>query len=165
MQYDISYLMEAILKENQVVDNLVELALHKKQAIILGDLAELNEIMRQENRMALALEQSEEKRHSASLELARVLGLEDLTAASLIDGLRQREVAEAERLSDIIVNSLAFNLERLQDLNQDNALLLEQSLAFVESMEALLTRQRETTYSAGGAVKDSPTRSLLDKRI
>lgn len=164
MQYDISYLMEAILKENQVVDNLVELALHKKQAIILGDLAELNEIMRQENRMALALEQSEEKRHSASLELARVLGLEDLTAASLIDGLRQREVAEAERLSDII-NSLAFNLERLQDLNQDNALLLEQSLAFVESMEALLTRQRETTYSAGGAVKDSPTRSLLDKRI
>jgi flagellar biosynthesis/type III secretory pathway chaperone len=73
-------------------------------------------------------------------------------------------MADTARLSDSI-DTLAANLERLKDLNRNNTVLLEQSLTYVESIEALLTRQRETTYSAGGSVKESPSRSVLDKRV
>lgn len=166
MHYNISRLIDGILIENQVVADLVDLASQKKQAIILGELAELNEVMRRENHLTQALEKTETQRHAESLKLVRVLGVkeEDLTASSLINVLHEVGVPDTERLAEG-VKDLAFNLERLKDLNQINATLLEQSLAFVENMEALLTRQRETTYSAGGAVKDSPTHNVLDKRI
>ena len=52
----------------------------------------------------------------------------------------------------------------LKDMNRHNTALLEQSRLY-ENMEALLTRQRQTTYSAGGSVEDSPTRSVLDRRV
>jgi flagellar biosynthesis/type III secretory pathway chaperone len=72
--------------------------------------------------------------------------------------------SEAARLEKELAD-LAGNLERLKDMNRHNTALLEQSLAYVENMEALLTRQRQTTYSAGGSVEDSPTRSVLDRRV
>lgn len=164
MRIEISRLTECIMTENQVLTDLINLANSKKQAIILEDIAELTEIMRQESHLIHVLEKTEAQRHAGSVALARSVGLkeEELTASSLIDHLNAS--SEAARLSEAIDN-LVHSLELLKEMNQNNTILLEQSLAFVENMEALLTRQRQTTYSAGGSVNDNPTRSVLDKKV
>lgn len=165
MQNDISQLIECIMVENQVIAELIDSTARKKQAVILGDLTELSGIMRQESHLLQALEKAETGRQAESLALAQSLGIkEELTASSLVARLAEREAPDTARLAEAI-SELAINLDCLRGLNRNNKVLLEQSLAFVENMEALLTRQRETTYSAGGSVKDSPTRSVLDKRV
>lgn len=166
MRYDVSRLTESILAENQVITDLIDLAQQKKQAVILGEIDELTGIMRRENHLLHALEKAEAGRDEESRALARSVGIEteDLTASSLVTRLKESGTADTVRLSDSI-DTLAANLERLKDLNRNNTVLLEQSLTYVESIEALLTRQRETTYSAGGSVKESPSRSVLDKRV
>lgn len=163
MHYNISQLIECVLTENQVIADLIDSATRKKQAVILGDITELSGIMRQENHLLLALEQAEARRQTEILALAESLGSQgELTASALVD--REWGAPDTARLAEGIAD-LAYNLDRLRELNRNNNVLLEQSLAFVENMEALLTRQRETTYSAGGSVKDGPTRSVLDKRV
>jgi len=166
MQQDINRLSDSISIQTGLVSDLLRLALEKRQAIILGNLNELNEIMRRENQLVRSLQMAETQRQGAALDVARQLGIEEskLTASLLVDALQRIGVVDSRRLSEE-VEELAFNLDRLKEVNQANAELLEQSLAFIESVEALLTRQRETTYSAGGSVKDGPARSVLDKRI
>lgn len=166
MRIEISRLTECIMTENQVLTDLINLANSKKQAIILEDIAELTEIMRQESHLIHVLEKTEAQRHAESVALAQSVGLkeEELTASSLINHLNINAPSEAAVFSEAIDN-LVHSLELLKGINQNNTILLEQSLAFVENMEALLTRQRQTTYSEGGSVNDSPTRSVLDKKV
>ncbi|MGI6514582.1 MAG: flagellar protein FlgN [Syntrophomonadales bacterium] len=166
MGIDVDGLVGSISAENQVILDLISLADSKKQAIIMEDIDGLTDIMRRENQLIHALERAEAGRLAESSALARALGLgeEGLTASSLLDRLRTVAPSEAARLEKELAD-LAGNLERLKDMNRHNTALLEQSLAYVENMEALLTRQRQTTYSAGGSVEDSPTRSVLDRRV
>lgn len=166
MEININRLTECILMENQVVTDLIDLGNTKRQVVILGDITELTEIMRRESQLLKNLEKAETQRQAESLALASLVGLkeEELTASSLIDQLKGSRLSDAIRLSEEIDN-LAHNLNQLKDINQHNTVLLNQSLAFVESMEAFLTHQRETTYSEGGSVKSSPARSVLDKTI
>ncbi len=166
MGINVDGLRGAILTENRVISDLIDLAQSKKQAVIMEDIDGLTDIMRRENQLIYALERAEAERIAESNTLARSLGLseEGLTASSLLDRLITVAPSEAARLAKDL-NDLAGNLERLQDMNRHNTVLLEQSLAFVENMEALLTRERQTTYSAGGSFEDGPTRSVLDRRV
>jgi len=166
MGIDVDGLVGSISAENQVILDLISLADSKKQAIIMEDIDGLTDIMRREGQLIYALERAEAGRQAESITLARSLGIADkeLTASSLLDRLRTIAPAEAVRLAKYVAD-LTGNLERLKDMNRHNTDLLEQSLAYVENMEALLTRERQTTYSAGGAVEDGPTRSVLDRKV
>ncbi|NLB17589.1 MAG: flagellar protein FlgN [Syntrophomonadaceae bacterium] len=156
---------KCIEAENQLIEGLINSALNKRVAIIAGDLEGLNEIISQENGLVQALEKLEVERLSNQAGLVERLGVhQDVSANELIETMRVLEV-ESWFESKSLVEKLAWNLQRLQEHNAINSGLLEQSLAFIENMEVLITRESDTTYSGEGEGKGVRARSLVDKTI
>lgn len=159
--------LDTLNTENQILEQLLDLAHHKRQVVISGDIKELEQLIKRENILLHSLNRCENQRAAVQLQVMKKSGFNEssLTAMEMIRRL-ESEYPEHSRAMRELVEIMALRMRALEDLNRLNIELIGQALAFIESMEALLTMTNDTTYSAQGTVPGVSSRpGLLDTRI
>ena len=155
-------------KQNQVMDQLSQWGQDKKELIILGQVKELDELIRRESKAINELQQLEEGRFKLQKQLADKWGLDitEISAREILKRVRQNQPAFFTDLEQA-VNRLDFNLTRLRAINEHNNELLEDSLDYIGAIEASILGDKAGLYSSSGDQLDekiSHRKSLLDKK-
>lgn len=167
--------MEALLqefislvdKQNQVLDQMVEMGETKQRLVIAGKVKELDSLIQREGVQISALEKLEAARFKLQQDIGRSWAVEEpLTASAMLERIRLDNPAingEMERS----LNRLIYNLTRLKAINTHNNELIEQSLQYIETMQAMLNGDIAGTYSDKGHPVDEKSGrqiNLLDTR-
>lgn len=162
--------MEAVLrefvqvmgKENQTLDQIVALGEQKQQVIIGGKVAELDSLIQKESLLVANLEKLEDQRYK----LQQQFSVHGSTAGELVEWTGQ-EYPQLKQEFEEAINRLVFNLARLRAINNHNNELIEQSLQYIETMQAMLNGDVAGTYSDKGSPVDEKSGrriNLLDTR-
>jgi flagellar biosynthesis/type III secretory pathway chaperone len=162
--------MEAILREfiqvmdqqNQILDQMFDLGEQKQHVIIVGQLTDLDSLIQEEAGLVANLENLENQR----FKLQQQLGVQESTALELLEWAGQECLPLQGELEEAI-NRLGYNLTRLKAINNHNNELIEQSLQYIENVQAMLNGDIAGTYSdKGNPVDEKSGRqiNLLDTR-
>jgi len=149
-------------KENQTLDAMVALGEQKQRAIISGKVAELDSLIQKEAGLVTNLEKLESQR----FKLQQQLGVHDCTALEMVEWAG-REYPQLQGEFEETINRLSYNLTRLKAINNHNNELIEQSLQYIESVQAILNGDIAGTYSDKGSLVDEKSGrqiNLLDTR-
>ncbi|MGR6837103.1 flagellar protein FlgN [Syntrophomonas erecta] len=161
--------IEAINQVNNILDQLAELSYEKQQLIVLGQVRDLDRLLKKEGPLLSALEKKEEVRFQIQQELA-----DQLKAGSSLSARELLEMVPASGSSlgtdlEEAIKGLDYNITRLKAINSHNNELIEQSLDYIDYMQVLLEGDRSGTYSQQGQVEDQPAHhprpNLLDKKV
>lgn len=170
MQNLIREFIEATAKVNQTLSNLADIGIEKQQLIIANQVKELDSLIRKEGIIVTNLTRLEGARFKLQENLANVWGIsaQDLSATVLLDKVKI-EFEELAKEVEEQINQLNYNLSRLQAINTHNNELIEQSLEYIDSIQALIDGDVAGTYSAQGERSDEaparPSVNLLDKKV
>lgn len=170
MQNLIREFIEATAKVNQTLSNLADIGIEKQQLIIANQVKELDSLIRKEGIIVTNLTRLEGARFKLQENLANVWGIsaQDLSATVLLDKVKI-EFEELAKEVEEQINQLNYNLSRLQAINTHNNELIEQSLEYIDSIQALIDGDVAGTYSAQGERNDEaparPSVNLLDKKV
>lgn len=153
-------LVDALDKQNQILERLAQLAGIKKEHIILGRTKELEKLIREEGIIVSELGKWEDARFRLQKKISPAL-----SATDLVNLARQDYPHLAQALFEVL-KRLEINLGELNQLNRHNNDLLEQSLDHIAFLEAALIGNNSGAYTQNGLQsEDSPSRiSLLDRR-
>ena len=123
-------LLVGMKKEDACYTRLLELSENKRQAIIAGAVADLEEVTATEESISSDLKNLENKRVSILRDMAVVLGHEQLTVTNVIEQLdgQPKEQGDLTAARDALVDVAT----RLQTANAQNSVLLQQALEMVE---------------------------------
>ena len=125
-------LLVGMKKEDACYTRLLELSENKRQAIIAGAVADLEEVTATEESISSDLKNLENKRVSILRDMAVVLGHdgEQLTVTNVIEQLdgQPKEQSDLTAARDALVDVAT----RLQTANAQNSVLLQQALEMVE---------------------------------
>ncbi len=160
-------LINALENENQILERLVELAVAKKEHLILGQVKELEKLVRTEGIVISELGKWEDARFQLQKRLAKALPDQFPMKMEQLQSLLQRSYPHLVRRLQEVVRGLTLNLEHINRLNQHNNELLEQSLDHIAFLETVLIGNHSGAYSPDGlqpAVGPSPI-SLLDRKV
>lgn len=160
----------AIQKENEVLDQLASLGEEKQRHIVLGQLKELDGLMQREGLVVANLEKLEGTRFKLQQQINQKWGRQDSQpGASELLSRVQTETPDLYAGLEEQIHRLAYNLSRLKAINSHNHELLEQSLGYIDTLEALLEGDIAGTYSDKGQQVDEdrarPRINLLDKKV
>ncbi|MGB4303378.1 MAG: flagellar protein FlgN [Syntrophomonadaceae bacterium] len=162
--------MEAILREfvevmgkqNNILDQMAVLGEQKQRIIIAGQIKELDSLIQEEAGLVAQLEKLENQRYK----LQQKLDLPGSAAKELVEWVEQEYPLLKEEFEEA-VNRLGFNLARLKAINNHNNELIEQSLQYIETIQAILNGDIAGTYSDKGRPVDEKKGhrvNLLDTR-
>lgn len=171
MQKLIPEFIQTLIKENDLIDNLVGIGEEKRRVIILGKVQELDKLIQKEGVMAARLETLE----AARLRLHKLIAgnydvpVEELTASLLIQKTREMFPDFIEEMTREIMH-LEGSIKSLRAINQENNELIGMSLDYIETMYSMLNGEAAAgTYSDQGmqndAGPDPALMRLLDKKI
>lgn len=149
-------------KENQTLDAMVALGEQKQRAIISGKVAELDSLIQKESLLVSHLERLENQRY----QLQQQLSAHGSGADELVEWTGREYPLLKEEFEEAI-NRLGFNLARLKVINNHNNELIEQSLQYIETIQAILNGDIAGTYSDKGRPVDEKKGhrvNLLDTR-
>lgn len=154
---------DMLAREADLYGELVGLARSKQKMLVDGEIASLESILVKERDLLRTISQVEEDRYALQCDLASDLDLSpgDLTVGRLADLagpaygalLRERQ----QRLAGLI--------QELSAVNQCNAELISQALAYVDfTLEALAGAGETVGYERSGRRQGTRGRRLLDGR-
>lgn len=166
---------EILIKVIEEIFNLqldmIELANHKKEVLISGDIDELSKIINQEASWVKKLSKLEEERIAAVKQLLKEkkISNDNITITELINVLESP--TEKKQLNELNLK-LTDSIERIQQLNDLNTELIKQSLNFIENTINTITgenRQQSFTYGRDVAkqsdISSMPSsKSIFDKK-
>lgn len=167
MHLNLDEFLVLLEEENRVLLDLLALARDKRRLIILGHVNELDELMKSEGKLVMALEQIEARRFEMQNDLIQQLEMdsEDPTMDKLLQRVLQLGWPQAEPLQ-IEVEKLRETLNDLKFLNQENEDLINQSLSFIQALVEAMTRGGTTVYSHKGTMVETKGKlNLLDRKI
>lgn len=154
-----SAMLDVLAAMLPLYQRLLTLGEEKRRVLVRGDVAALQDIVKEEEKLVYAAGTLERRR--AALQAA--LPEPDLTlpawAATLAEPARSRATAVARELGETV--------SRLQRLNEINTRLVEHSLRFVHYSLSLLTHlAAPAVYSPGtDAAVAGPVQGLIDRKI
>lgn len=154
--------VEVMEKQNHILDQMAVLGEQKQQTIIAGQVKELESLIQKEAGMVVNLEKLESQRYK----LQQQFNMPGTTARELVEWVGQ-EYPQIKREIEETVTRLGYNLARLKAINDHNNELIEQSLSYIESIQALLNGDVAGTYSDKGHPVDEKSGrqiKLLDTR-
>lgn len=160
-------LIEALDKENQILEKLAVLACEKKEHVIRGKVKELENLIREEGIIISELGKWEDARFRIQNQLSeQSAAAAPLKAAELVSLVKENCPHLATGLQEAL-HHLEINLQRLNNLNRHNNELLEQSLDHIAFLEAALVGNHSGAYSQKGSQSaGSPSRiNLLDRKV
>ncbi|NLU51096.1 MAG: flagellar protein FlgN [Syntrophomonadaceae bacterium] len=167
MKVKLEEFLRILTEQNRLVQGLVELAGEKRRLVILGQVRALDELLKKEGRLVLALERLEDERYRLQGELAGQMGMDvaDLAASTLLAVVRERGFPGEDVLQEQL-ETLQAGLNSLKVLNRENEDLINQSLSFIRCLEDAITRGGSFTYSDKGALVGNRRKiSLLDQKV
>ena len=141
-------LLDVLEKEEKQYQELIELGLEKKQAVIQADINTLDQITAKEGNVASVLQNLAKRRTRVLNDMATVLGKEpgEITITKMI-GYLAGQPKEQEKLAEIKEKLLATG-EKMRTINQQNEVLLKQALEMVEFDLTLLKSMRQAPETA-----------------
>ncbi len=164
--------MEKIIEElitiiSQEIDafNRLLTTLHEKQrAIVEGEVARLNDSVRDESRLTSETQSLEAERLKRSQALAEELEMKNLNPklSEIIVSVEKKYARRLQEQRDLLKSLIG----KIQVLNKNNQFLLNYSLNFIEkSMELLLTgHDPARIYEKDGKMRQE-VRKVIDKSI
>lgn len=161
--------IETLIKENTLLDKLLELGEEKKQIVILGKIQELDKLMQKEHVTASNLEKIENTRLKLHAQIAQrwEMPVEELTADSLIEKSQADLPLFADQLKQEIEHT-ETTINRLQEVNQENNELIGMSLEYIDNMQSMLIGDLAGTYSEKGTQASEsnsrPALKIVDKK-
>ena len=125
-------LLNILSQEKDGYDRLYSLSEKKRDAIVHQKLPELEDLVNKEQDVSSDLKQLEKRRVSALSGMSAVLGHDDelLTVSQVID-LLDKQPKEQKALRDAR-EELIRSANRMQLLNEQNAILLQQAMEMVQ---------------------------------
>jgi len=153
-------LLEILSIQNRLIETLISLGQEETRALLNDDWASLQEITERQNQTAGELEEAENLRHRT---FALLAAERELPATAKLTEIIEGETVSGEELRQL-GQLLAANVLRLKDLNETNALLLRQSLVYVQKMLNLITVNNQT-YGSGGSVRKENDSNRLNRTI
>lgn len=159
--------IEIIGKQNELLEQIIKLSEDKRQAIVLGQVQELDSMVHKEGILGQELEKLESARFVLQMEIAENLGM---PVTELNAGEIRRVTAEQYPQLATSLNEHLTTLEKLigklRSSIQENNELLKMSLDYIEEMYYLLSPEDNPgLYSDKGAA-DIPGKrlQLIDKK-
>jgi flagellar biosynthesis/type III secretory pathway chaperone len=154
-------LLAALAEEERASRELCDLGRQKQRVLVAGAAADLPALVQAEQVMLAGLSRSEVRRLAATRSLAGALGLPAGASLELLSGALDGGSAATLRQ---VGRRIAASLAEVRALNEQNAALIRQSLAFVNFSLGVLGRAlgEAGTYTAGGRRprRDAPPRAL-----
>ncbi|AST93344.1 hypothetical protein BC6307_19785 [Sutcliffiella cohnii] len=139
-------------------EGLLQLAVKKTDIVKSGDAKELQQLTKEENKFVKAIGQLEQER----LTLTANLG----TGATISELIEKATDSEADKLLQL-KDKLTHVIKQLQERNELNEGLLQQSLQFVQvTLNSINPEPTSVTYekAATGKKPATPTRSMFDSK-
>lgn len=139
-------------------EGLLQLALKKTDIVKSGDAKELQQLTKEENKFVKAIGQLEQERQALTANLG--------TGATISELIEKATDSEAEKLLQL-KNKLTDVIKQLQERNELNEGLLQQSLQFVQvTLNSINPEPTSVTYegAATGKKPAAPTRSMFDSK-
>lgn len=154
-------LLDTLAKEADGYDRLFDLGDRKRQTVVARDIDSLTEISDREQEVSDELKALEGKRVSVMKDMATVLGHEgeELTVTGIINllGSQPEEQKALLKARDELVQSAT----RMQFLNQQNKVLLEQAMEMVDFDLTLYKSMRQAPETANYGKDAVSTGELL----
>ncbi|MGN0342169.1 MAG: flagellar protein FlgN [Roseburia sp.] len=141
-------LKDVLQEEDRQYQDLIALSEEKRQVLVKGDVARLEEITALEQQQTDVLHQYETKRKSILKDMAEVLGKdpETFTVEAMIQALASQpeEQSRLTRLRD----QLRMTLHKMAEINTQNQVLIKQALEMVEFDLTLFRSLRQAPETA-----------------
>ncbi|MGI6587819.1 MAG: flagellar protein FlgN [Peptococcia bacterium] len=155
-------LIKILEEQRENYRQLMDLSVQKHQYLINGDLDELNELTMQEETLIFQLGKLEGKREKCFSLLAELGGFdENFTLQEVLPQLPQNSQEQLRQIQ----KDFSVLIQDLAKLNEENMLLLEQSLRFVNFTVESISQQSKPLYNAENKVKVEQLNNILDKKV
>lgn len=129
-------IIEILNKEYAYYKDLLELSNKKKAIVVEGKVSELDSIVRVEQNMIFDLGQLEKLREQELKKLCGMLEVDGKTNISQLNGYISKQ--SAEKLMELQKN-LGNTISELQNVNNVNGQLIQQSLDYIEYSVNMVT--------------------------
>jgi flagellar biosynthesis/type III secretory pathway chaperone len=146
-------LQELLAQEKALYEQAVKLSRDKKEAVLGNKVAELDLLVRSEQKLISDLQAAEQRRMVSIHEFTAKLGIDPaaVTLAAMVESApesRRKPLAEVH-------GALRETLETLLALNDENRVLVEAQLQYTRYMLSVLTEEDAThTYSSHRGEKE-----------
>lgn len=153
-------LQQALSIEVELLEQAVTLAERKRQTLVTSDLSALSDLLPEEEVLARQLQETE-------FILTRAIGIlaGQLNVNSLGELIGSSDCPISEVLQPYY-QQMVLRLAGLQQANEQNRLLIEQSLAFVDfSLKLFTSPGNDPSYGSSGKPKEKRSASLIDRRL
>lgn len=163
MNDELDHLMDLVSRQKDVYDHLLALAIRKKQAIVTGNVGEMDDVVAAEETLLIHVGELEGIRRQIARTVAErcAIEVEELTLSNW-PGLDTERRIQVENLQ----NSFRHTLIDIGKINQVNSRLLTIHLQYVQSVinEVTATRQLNS-YEADGSplVRRIQALNLIDE--
>lgn len=160
----IQQLKETLQQELKVYKDILEMGKEKTVVIKLGKLKELEEIIEKEQQYMRAMGTFEKIRRSIFTNIGEEMEIPE--PASISELLLHLEEETVEEI-DSFRNELLKVIEKINEVNELNAKLIQQNLEFINFNIELMTFSPQTSnnYGEKDAGKRKSISSLLDMKV
>lgn len=147
-----------LLKEEQgLVSQMLEALKRENKALINDDISSLNEAVKAFERLNNSVLKIEQERINS-------FGGSNIT--DIILRLQREGKFEEAHEIEIIGRDMREKTNNIEQLNQNNDLLIRQSLSYVRSMINILSPEENKLYSPSGEISsEAPSKNVLDISI
>ena len=158
-------LINILSQENDIYDTLYKISNNKKELIIGGKVAELENIVKIEQSLVIKISKLDDKRENIVGELCGLLGQkpEDITISWLTARLGEMEASQLKACQEKMLKSISA----LKDNNELNSKLIKTSLEYIDFSINMMTSIDAVTNSYGstGHSGDTKKRNLFDVKL
>lgn len=153
-------LEQALAAEVELLGRAVELGEQKRQTLTANDVAALEELLPTEEKLASELQAMEFQLTGVASQLAGKLGVR-----SLEEVINSPECPRPEALGQLF-EQLVIRMAALKQLNEQNQLLIEQALHFIDySLRVIVSSPDDPAYDAEGKARQQTKPRLLDRKL
>lgn len=159
--------MDIIARQNEVLDQIAETGRQKQQIIIAGKVKELDSLIQKEGILISTLEKLEGARFKLQQEISSGWAAEGTVSAGQLLAQVKQNLPHLSPEMETVLHRLSFNLARLKAINDHNNELIEHSLQYIQTLQAVMNGDVAGTYSDKGRPADEGTGrrvNLLDTR-
>ena len=158
-------LVEIVQKEVDTFQALLDLMVNEQKALVTQDITEIEKVVAGQRELAVNAAAFERARIQLVTELSQDLGVtaSDLTLKRLIDRIQG---PHSQRLGEMRETLIAMH-EKIQTANRQNALLIKQSMKYIDKSRQILTGDGPDpgVYAESGKVTKTNGRAVLNQVV
>ena len=161
----IEKILQALTKLDMLHKSLLEIAYKKTEAIKIGDMDSLNQLLKDEQAHVAGISQLEQQRQLEVTDYLRAKGIAPVDNPTVAHVLENTNTVEEKELLGAVRNKLLLTLETLKHQNELNQKLTLQSLQFVNlTLDILRPKPDQINYSKSEVHSPSKDKAYFDSQ-